>query len=488
MRPGRNYFKRGISYLKRNGLKKTLWKSAERIQMDTAEKDYVPYHADERTLHAQRNREFRHPYKISILVPVYETDPHLFKKMLDSVGDQTYGNWELILADASADSSRRDIVRSFLEQYNLRCKDRYGSPFDKVTYVKLGENKGISGNTNEALKRAHGDYVALLDHDDILENTALFDIMSAIEEEENAGRDEDSIKKVMAVYTDEDKITSDGSTYFSPHYKPDFDPVALCTNNYICHFFAVDADLAKGTGGFRPEYDGAQDHDFILRCVEGIRRDQIIHIPKVLYHWRSTQGSTAENPDSKLYAYEAGKKAVADHFKRMGLDVKVTDTSHLGFFELDYALPHDPVMCITTESYRRLSESSSELPGDGYIMILSGDLAPEDRDYARIMASCMCLPFVGCVTGKIIGRNKKIESAGFDTDESGQIVPCFNGLDRRFSGYMHRTSTDRLVDAFSEDCVLVRLDAVKEIYPHIVLKDGFDVYYMARAEFVRKSV
>ena len=357
MRLGGNYFKRGISYLKRNGLKKTFYKGCERLQKDTDEKNYVPDHADEETLRTQRSHVFEHPYKFSILVPVYETDPVLFRKMLNSVGDQTYGNWELILADASLDGSRRDIVREFTEDYNLRCKDAFGSVFDKVVYVRLTENKGISGNTNEALSRAGGDYIALLDHDDVLENTALFDIMSAIEDREEKSRKDGAFSHVMTVYTDEDKISADDSTYFDHHSKPAFDPVLLCTNNYICHLFVADAVLAKGTGGFKTGYDGAQDHDFILRCVEGIRRDQIIHIPKVLYHWRSTAASTAENPDAKLYAYEAGGRAVSDHFKRLGMDVKVTNSSHLGFFELEYERFNGKVTEISEKRYRELSGS-----------------------------------------------------------------------------------------------------------------------------------
>ena len=464
---GSNYLKRGISYFRRNGLARSFYKAAERLAADRAEKDYRPCRADEETILAQRNRVFDNPYRFSILVPVYETDPVLFREMLDSVGEQTYGNWELILADASADESRRSIVRDFMEEYDLVCKDRYGTLHDKVVYLKLDENKGIAGNTNEALSHASGDYVGLLDHDDILENTALFDIMSAIEQEEHSGRTSENIRKVMAVYTDEDKVSEDGKVFFDPNRKPSFDPVLLCTNNYICHFFVADADLAKGTGGFDPEYDGAQDHDFILRCTEGIKRDLILHIPKVLYHWRSSNGSTAENPDAKLYAYEAGKRAVKDHFKRAGIKVNVSDSPHLGFFELEY------------EDYTGSS--------DDLLMILADDLRPEDERCIDIMKNAMSVPGIGAVTGKIIGKDGRVESAGFDTDEEGNPVARCAGLKRHYSGYMHRASLDRLSDDFSPDCVLLRRDAVKEMSPKIVLKDGFDIYYMHRAEFTRKA-
>ncbi|MBQ6575925.1 MAG: glycosyltransferase, partial [Lachnospiraceae bacterium] len=280
MGSNRNYFKRGISYFKRNGLKSTLEKAAERISRDKSEEGYKPPVVDDATILRQKMRRFDNPYKFSILVPVYETDPRMLTAMLHSVGDQTYGNWELIIADASADESRRDIVRDFMEDYTLICRDTYGAISDKVTYVRLPVNNGIAANTNAALERADGDYVGLLDHDDVLEITALFDIMCAIEEKENEARQADSIIKVAALYTDEDKISEDGSQYFDPHEKPDFDPVLLCTNNYVCHFFVADTNVAKGVGGFRSGYDGAQDHDFILRCTEGLRRDQILHVPK----------------------------------------------------------------------------------------------------------------------------------------------------------------------------------------------------------------
>lgn len=487
MRSGSRYIKRGLSYLKRNGLKKTVFKGVERLQRDTLEKDYAPSHADEATLRVQRDHVFERPYRFSILVPVYETDPALFMEMLRSVGDQTYGNWELILADASRDDMRRNTVREFSEEYNLRCKDTFGSIFDKVVYIKLSDNKGIAANTNEALSHASGDYVALLDHDDILENTALFDIMSAIDEAERARMDRDTIMHVMAVYTDEDKITSDGTRYFDHHVKPDFDPVLLCTNNYICHFFVADTDLAKGVGGFLPGYDGAQDHDFILRCVEGQKREQVIHVPKVLYHWRSTKDSTAENPDAKLYAYEAGRRAVADHFKRLGMSVKVTNSSHLGFFELEYERLDAPVTVMSAEEFEKYRSDPGKLCESGYLMILSDSLKPVAKDHTAVMLSAMALPYVGAVTGMITTRRWKTESAGYDR-VSGRLIPRFEGLFKGFSGYKHRARIDQLVDAFTEDCVLLRTEAVKEYYPQIALKDGYDVYYMPKAEFIRKNV
>lgn len=484
---GSGYLKRGISFLRRNGIAKTLYKAAERLDRDRKEADYVPVHADEETLKMQREHTFRHPHRISILVPVHETDPAIFRAMLESVGKQTYGNWELILADSSRDESRRGTVLEFTEKYNMLCRDSFGGIHDKVRYIRTLGAKGISANTNEALAAASGDYIALLDHDDILEDTALFDIMEAVEEKEQSGQENETLSRAMLIYTDEDKVSADGGRYFDPHIKPDFDPVLLCTNNYICHFLVVNASVAKSVGGFRPEFDGAQDHDFILRCTESIKRDEIVHVRKVLYHWRSTAGSTSENPDAKLYAYEAGREAVRAHLERAGIYARVTNSPHLGYFDISYDRLHRKVVTLTPEEVEKYASDTPEQVRSEYLLVLSQDLEPLDPDHTADMMSCMQLPGIGAVTGKITDRSRKIESAGFETDGQGRLVPSFSGLNEHFSGYMHGASVDRLTKGFSQDCVLLRPEAVSELYPEIRLKDGFDIYYMHRAVFRRKT-
>ncbi len=485
MADNRNYGKRGISYLKRNGIRATLIKAAERLCRDRKESGYEAVHADAETLRLQRAHYFEHPYKISILVPVYETDPGLFAAMLESVGAQTYRNWELILADASPDESRRNIVNDFVNDHLLPAASGFGSIRDRVRYIKLTENKGIAGNTNEALDAATGDYIALLDHDDLLENTALFDIMSAIEETEQKGRFCEEIARVAALYSDEDKVDEDGTRFFDCHRKPDFDPVLLCTNNYICHLFVVDINIAKSVGGFRSEYDGAQDHDFILRCTEGLERDRVIHVPKVLYHWRSTKGSTSENPDAKLYAYDSGRRAVSDYLKRIGIGAEVSDSAHLGFFTIRYDRLHKTVVSLSPQEYRKMADDPEKIPEEEYILILSDDLMPRDPDYIADMMSCMHIDNVGAVTGKIIGNNRRVESAGFDIID-GKRVARFEGLYAPFSGYMHRADLDQLVGGFSSDCVLIRKSAI-ESFKDMTLTNGYNIYYMPRAVFVRRK-
>ena len=486
----KNYIKRGASYLKRNGIKKSFYKAAERMvrDKDEAAYDFIAKNssADEETLKLQRERRFERAYKFSILVPVYETREDLFKLMLKSVGDQTYTNWELILVDTSKTDVRRNIVRDFCEEYYLKVTDSFGTIHDKVKYIYLDKNKGIAGNTNEALLRATGDYVALLDHDDALSKTALFDVIWHINEQELVKEDGIiKLKRIVAVYTDEDKVNEDDTKYFDCHKKPDFDPVLLCTNNYICHLFVVDVNLAKSVGGFRSDFDGAQDHDFILRCTEGLKKEQIIHIPKVLYHWRSSDASTATNPSAKLYAYKSGKRAVAEYLLRQGIKAKVTDTEHLGFYRVNYEKKDAEVALIETEDYEKKSSGQLENISGEFIMLKSSELKPVNPEYIDVMLGCMQLAGIGAVAGKIIDKKGRIESAGFDVKE-GKKVPRFSGLNGRFSGYLHRASIQQLVGGFSQDAVLIRKDAVESFKPCIKLKKGYDVYFEPEAIFKRK--
>lgn len=487
-----NYVVRGIGYLKRNGITNSVFKAAERIKRDRQEASYNQIarslEPDEETIKMQRERKFERPYKFSILVPLYETNEHMLRKMLSSVGNQTYTNWELILTDASKTDDRRNVVREFCEEYYLNCSDSFGKIHEKVKYFFLGHNDGIAANTNEALKNATGDYVVLLDHDDCLSVTALFDVMWNINEKERV--DENGVvtlKKIMALYTDEDKVSEDDTEYFDCHRKPDFDPILLCTNNYVCHLFVVDRNLANSVGGFKSEYDGAQDHDFILRCLEGLKREQIVHIPKVLYHWRSSTTSTAVNPSAKMYAYTAGKKAVGDHLVRMGIKAKVEDTPHLGFFRIEYENLHKSVVSLSKKKYEEMTNQQIESLADDFLLIVSEDLIPRNPLYIEKMMCCMSHPYVGAVTGKIIDKSGRIESAGFDVSD-GAKVPRFVGLNRHFSGYLHRASLQQLVDGFSEDIVLLRKEAVVSYKPEITLKSGYKVYYEPEAAFKRRKI
>lgn len=276
---------------------------------------------DKRTLRRQKHSAFAQKPLISIVIPLYCTPLPYLKELLESVRRQSYENWQLCLADGSPD----DKAKEFIEKHYGREK--------RIVYRKLEENGGISANTNEAVALAAGEYLMLCDHDDTLEPDALYEIVKAIND---TGAD--------VLYTDEDKVSMDGRHYFDPNFKPDFNLFRLRENNYICHIFVVKKSLTDETGLLRSEFDGAQDFDFILRCCE--KAQKITHIPKVLYHWRCHMDSTAADPSSKAYAYEAGRKAVREHYQRLGIDAKVEMTERPGWYRSHVKVQGNPLISV----------------------------------------------------------------------------------------------------------------------------------------------
>lgn len=276
---------------------------------------------DKRTLRRQKHAAFAQKPLISIVIPLYCTPLPYLKELLESVRRQSYENWQLCLADGSPD----DKAKEFIEKHYGREK--------RIVYRKLEENGGISVNTNEAVALAAGEYLMFCDHDDTLEPDALYEIVKAIND---TGAD--------MLYTDEDKVSMDGRHYFDPNFKPDFNLFRLRENNYICHIFVVKKSLTDETGLLRSEFDGAQDFDFILRCCE--KAQKITHIPKVLYHWRCHMDSTAADPSSKAYAYEAGRKAVREHYQRLGIDAKVEMTERPGWYRSHVKVQGNPLISV----------------------------------------------------------------------------------------------------------------------------------------------
>lgn len=261
---------------------------------------------------------------ISIVVPTYETKEKFLRELLDCVLRQTYSNWELIIADASKSDAVKKIVDEVEQNAGIS---------DLIKYKHLDENKGISENTNAAIDEACGDYIALLDHDDLLTLDALEKMVERLQ-----APDVDNVKNVIAVYSDEDKCDTDGNRFYEPYFKPDFNLDLLLSNNYICHFLMVRADVMKALK-LRAKYDGAQDYDLVLRLALLTEEGNIIlHTPSILYHWRCHEESTAINTDSKRYAYDAGREALKDYFTKKGMadQVEVTDSEHLGFYKTTY--------------------------------------------------------------------------------------------------------------------------------------------------------
>lgn len=272
-------------------------------------------------LNEQRNCKFEKNPKISIIVPMYNTKESFFEELINCMKEQTYSNWELCLADGSPRENEK--LKKYFENES------------RVIYKHLSKNDGISGNTNEALKLATGEYIGLLDHDDVLSKFALYEIVKTINENSD----------VDFIYSDEDKIEGESGKRHAPHFKPDFAPDTLACHNYITHFVVMKRDLINKLGGFRKEYNGAQDFDLVLRASEETRN--IIHISKILYHWRVHSESTAMIADSKPYAYEAGKRAAIDHQKRLGREVIVSDKEEVpGIYNLQFKVQGNPKVSI----------------------------------------------------------------------------------------------------------------------------------------------
>lgn len=251
---------------------------------------------------------------ISIVVPLFNTPNHHLLKMVYSVVNQHYDNWELILTNASSDqNSRREAAHT--AQIDSRIK-----------VVEVEKNEGISANTNIAIARSRGDYIAFLDHDDVLQPCALHSVVEGLQTDE----------KPELIYSDEDKINSVGDFYFGPFFKPDWSPDLMENVNYLSHLVVVKADLAKKIGGLRPAFDGAQDYDFLLRLIDKFQ-PQIMHIPRLLYHWRAAESSTAQAIANKPYIFSAGRRAIAEHLKRIKVDASVTVIQGKpGFYKLTY--------------------------------------------------------------------------------------------------------------------------------------------------------
>lgn len=274
-------------------------------------------------LKKQKNTVFPIQPKISIVVPLYKTPEEYLKKMITSVEKQSYTNWELCLSDGSGDSSPlTDILKNYIK---------------RDSRIKVVSNKTalqISDNTNKALEVATGDWIAFMDHDDELTPDALYECIKAINKD----------SEIDMIYSDEDKVSMNGKEFFQPHFKSDFNIDMLRGTNYFCHFTVVKRELYQQAGKLRGEFDGAQDYDFVLRCVEHAKK--VKHIAKVLYHWRAHRDSTAENPESKLYAFEAGKRAVQAHYDRVGIRAKVTSTKYLGIYRSKYDFDERPLVSI----------------------------------------------------------------------------------------------------------------------------------------------
>ena len=328
----------------------------------------------------ERRREeetvFPREIKISVLVPLYNTPEKFLREMIDSVMTQTYKNWELCLADGS-DDKHTDVGRI--------CQE-YIEKDSRIKYQKIEKNLGISGNTNVCFSMATGNFIGLFDHDDVMHPSLLFECVKTVCE-----------KDADYVYTDEATFTSPNlDDLIVLHFKPDYSPDNLRANNYICHFSMFDADLLKKTGLFRPEYDGSQDHDMILRLTEEAKH--VCHIPKILYYWRSHPNSVAADIGAKTYAIDAAKRAVHDHMRDYyGIEVEVESTRAFPtIFQIKYPINGEPLISIVipnkdhVEDLRRCItsiEKKSTWKNYEIVVVENNSVEQSIRDYYKELGS-----------------------------------------------------------------------------------------------------
>ncbi len=364
-----------VKCLKDRGLKVTLKKVKRRLfyKFDGKPKEYnqwfMEHKAGEEELAKQRQQSFDYEPTFSILVPLYETDEKYLDELIESVKAQTYPRWQLCFSDGSRDSSR---LKAMVQGYSNQD--------DRIEYIADKKGPlGISENTNQALTLAKGEYIVLGDHDDLFTPDALYECVKALNKQ-----------RYDVIYTDEDKVDKKGKFYFEPNFKPDFNIDLLRSNNYICHMFVASKELIDKVGMFDNAFDGAQDYDFILRCVENAQG--IYHIPKILYHWRSHKASTASTPEAKLYAFEAGKRALEAHYDRKGLKARVESIEEYGFYKTNYEIIGNPKISIVIPNKDHIADlkkcmdsidSQSDYRNYEFIIVENNSTEPETFQYYK---------------------------------------------------------------------------------------------------------
>ncbi|MBR6897985.1 MAG: glycosyltransferase [Lachnospiraceae bacterium] len=367
---------------------------------------------------------------ISVVVPAYRTNPSFFGELIGSVMAQSYENWELVIADGSAYAE--DDEKYFeLEKIAMEA----GDP-GRVRYIRLAENLGISGNTNEAIRKSSGDWVVFVDHDDTLTPDALYEVWYAASGNLNAG----------VVYSDEDKIGK-GGRYFDPHFKPELDMELLTNVNYISHLFAIRRDLLEEIGYLNSEFDGAQDYDLVLRACE--KAGAVAHVPKVLYHWRVCEGSTSAGLSEKDYAHDAGRRALLAHTQRMGRRAGVGAGKLAGSYIVRERIGDWPEVLVVRTRPNTIPVIKREACKDRVIWFLA-DGAKEDERLKKAMLSRLLLPGTG-VVGAVI-------RSGASVIDGGYAIGCgatFAGVPAGEPGYMGRLFMSRNVTAASCACMMM---------------------------------
>ncbi len=374
----------------------------------------------------QRQRKFIFDYSplVSIVVPVYNTPIKYLNELIQSVIQQTYSNWELCIADGNSTDAR---VREYLSE--VQKSD------SRIKPLFLPNNGGISDNTNAAIGQARGDYIVFSDHDDTLSPNALFEIVSAF-----------LFNEADFIYSDEDKIDEKSKCYFTPHFKPDFSLDYLRCTNYICHISAIRRDKLMEIGLLNPLYDGSQDHDLNIRAAEnGLR---IVHIPKVLYHWRSFRRSASNSNNEKCR--DAARACVQAHLDRLGIEA-IVSIQKMGN-RIKYAIKGKPVVSVIVNEFSEseLNElkahtaysnveyvkSFSEVKGD-YCAFIGKGLIPSNNDWITEFLMFIQFENVGAVGGEIINKDKTVVHRGVFLVDGYAKFP-FYGIEEHDYCYMNK--------------------------------------------------
>lgn len=445
----------------------------------------------------QKKVKFECMPKISIVVPIYNTKDKFLIDMVQSVIDQTYTNWELCLADGGSENVNdiKYIISSFAD--------------DRIILKEISENKGIAGNTNEAIKIATGDFIAFLDHDDMIPSFALYEVVKSINEHNDA----------EFIYSDDDRFVNTLDDRSSPCFKPDFSPDQLRCCNYIGHFSIIKKSLLDRIGWLESKYDGSQDYDLVLRATE--KAAKIVHIPKILYHWRMHSESVSQNGAAKTYAYDAAKEAIKAHLDRIGLEGEVIDGKILNSYKINYKIKGEPLVSIviptmdhieelkvcvesiinkstytnfeivlvennskneeTFNYYNQLTKDNvihvvkwegtgfnysgivnygvENAKGD-YILILNNDTEIITPEWIEELLMFAQRKDVGSVGGKLYYPDYTIWNTGVVLDKDRSVTLLHNKIDGESCGYYGRTMTVQNFSALAGACVMVR----KELY------------------------
>jgi GT2 family glycosyltransferase len=425
---------------------------------------------------------FNYRPTISLVTPVYNTRREWLEEAIESVRNQIYPNWELCIADGNSSQPYvKEVLKAYAAQ-DTRIKVKF-----------LGENKGIAGNSNEALSLASGEFIGFLDHDDILPSFALYEVVKLLNQQPD----------LDLIYSDEDKISMDSRERFGPVFKPGWSPDVLRSHNYICHFCVIRKSLIDQIKGFRQGYDGSQDYDLILRVIE--RTQRIAHIPKVLYHWRSHRGSAAYTLKAKSYACISTEKALRDHLARCGCKAKVSMT-YPNTFRVRYNIIGNPKISIIIPSpvrskylkrclrsihqktryptyevivvsetqpavnlpgvrairyegpfdFFRMVNTAVGQAGGEYVVCLHHDVEVISVGWLISMLEHAQRGQVGMVGACLYYPDKTFQHAGIILGINGIIGHSHRSLPGYFEGYLMRAKTVQNVSAVSAACLMIR--------------------------------